>query len=87
MMESYSGRDRDIDKEWDDEEEWDEDEESETIPCPDCGSMIYEDSEVCPVCGSYVVFGKESVKRPIWMAVVALLLIACMLLLLFPYFF
>ncbi len=36
-----------------DESELDDD-LSETVPCPECGTEVYEDAFQCPVCGSYL---------------------------------
>jgi hypothetical protein len=59
---------------WDDprdQQGFDEDElgddTSETVPCPECGVEIYEESEQCPVCGSYITH-RHSVwhGKPTW---------------------
>ncbi len=44
----------------DDQDDWEysdesDDETAETLPCRECGAVIYEDAEQCPVCGSYVI--------------------------------
>jgi hypothetical protein len=42
---------------WRDEEypEPDPDEDSdETVPCPECGALIYEDASQCPHCSTYI---------------------------------
>lgn len=36
-----------------DDDEYDDD-SSETVPCPTCGSDVYEDADRCPVCGEYI---------------------------------
>jgi hypothetical protein len=49
---------------WAEEDEWSPDDDSpdadgipaDTLPCPECGEEIYEESERCPYCGAYVVF-------------------------------
>jgi len=50
--------DTDDEEDWDDddpyEEDWDDDGESLTVPCPECGTDVYEDAEQCPVCGHYL---------------------------------
>lgn len=41
---------------------------AETLPCPECGADIYEESEQCPVCGAYVTFDRSvwSNRSPVW---------------------
>lgn len=34
-----------------------DDVDSETLPCPECGAAIHEDSEQCPRCGAWVTMG------------------------------
>ncbi len=41
----------DQDNDFDQDEEFDD---SDTIPCPECGEDIYEDSPACPYCGHYI---------------------------------
>ena len=59
-------------------EEYDEnDEENDTLPCPYCGELIFEDAEVCPECGNFIV-DEDRPSRPnwvLWTAVVLLILI------------
>ena len=50
-----------VDESWDDEwsdveysdgygddDYYNEDDDSETVPCPECGTDVYEDAEQCP---------------------------------------
>ena len=50
--------DRDeYDEDWDDDyPEGDEDEEN-TIQCPECGAEIFDDIDVCPICGHAIIHG------------------------------
>ena len=50
------------------DDDYDEDDSSELRPCPECGADIYEDSELCPVCGNYITFGSSGPfsNRPVW---------------------
>ena len=64
--------------EWDDDDdlvEPDQDDEStELVPCPECGEQIYEESERCPACGSYIIMRTDSwAGRPMWWVVLGLL--------------
>ena len=48
-----------------------------TLPCPYCGELIFEDAEICPVCGSFIV-DEDRPNKPnwvLWTAVVLLILI------------
>jgi uncharacterized OB-fold protein len=68
--------DFDDDETFDDFDEFD-DEEEYTIPCPYCGIEIYEDAELCPHCGSYII-DEHIPSQPawiIWTAVILLVLI------------
>lgn len=37
---------------------------SEIDPCPNCGSLIYDQSEICPKCGWYL--GEEPKSMSLW---------------------
>lgn len=54
------------DQEFDEEDEFGDD-ASETIPCPECGVEIYEQSERCAVCGTYITHGHSIWHgKPTW---------------------
>lgn len=73
-----------IDTDWTDElddREYPEhdfdDDEPEFIVCSECGADVYEESEQCPACGSYVVADQRIwTGRPIWWIILGLLGIA-----------
>jgi hypothetical protein len=49
-------------------------ESSETVPCPECQAEIYEDTERCPVCGSYIIHDTSVWGgKPTWWIILALL--------------
>jgi hypothetical protein len=52
----------------------DDDDRTPTVPCPDCGAEIYEDTPRCPICGRYVTHqaGVWS-GRPGWWILLGLL--------------
>ncbi|MAG92153.1 MAG: hypothetical protein CMJ48_00160 [Planctomycetaceae bacterium] len=52
---------------WDDEYD-DDDGESYVVPCPNCGTEVYEDAEQCPSCGDYIVPGTSALSNwsPWW---------------------
>ncbi|MHB8898447.1 MAG: zinc ribbon domain-containing protein [Thermoguttaceae bacterium] len=60
------------DWEYPDEED---DEPSETRPCPHCSAEIYEDAELCPVCGQFIVSGGSNpwLGRSAWWILLGLL--------------
>lgn len=43
-----------------------DDDSPELLPCPNCGSEIYEDSTQCPVCGEYVTFRTSLFSDRVW---------------------
>lgn len=60
---------------WEYPDEDDMDEESETLPCPNCGTDVYEDAEQCPVCGQYIMSGGGNLweGRSAWWVLLGLL--------------
>ncbi len=65
--------------EFPDEDDYDDDyeESNETVPCPECGTEIYEDAVQCPVCEAYVTHHHGAWSgRPIWWIVLGLLGVA-----------
>lgn len=64
-----------------DADEFLDDTPAETIPCPQCGHDVYEESERCPACGSYIVHDTSIWSgRPAWWIVLGLLGIAAVVL-------
>lgn len=49
----------------------------EMVTCPECGSDIYDQAEICPNCGR-LLSGPEK-KLPLWTIAVAVLTIAMLL--------
>jgi hypothetical protein len=49
-----------------------DDDETETVPCPECGVPIAEDSQRCPLCGHYLI---DNPIHKRWWVVVGLILI------------
>lgn len=63
--------DLDTDTTYTEDEPFDDD--SDTIACPACGAMIYEDTPRCPACGEYVTFSTSPFSgKPIWWIVLGL---------------
>ena len=59
-----------------DESDMDEDDEPELVPCPYCRAQISEEAEVCPRCGSYISEEDAPRRKPTWVVIVALVLLA-----------
>lgn len=70
---------------WDDDEDFDDDpaEPDDTFcrPCPNCGTDVYEDCEMCPVCGEFITASTHPLAdKPGWYVVIGLLGIAAVIL-------
>ncbi|QDU39295.1 hypothetical protein Mal4_36340 [Maioricimonas rarisocia] len=71
-----------------DEDDWDDipdddDDESITLPCPACGADVYEDADVCPVCGEFIIRSSRVWDgQPAWWIGLGLLGIAAVVLVL-----
>lgn len=51
------------------------------IPCPGCGVEIFDDVEMCPHCGEYVIHSRSPWSgKPTWYIALALLGIAAVVL-------
>ena len=56
----------------DEAEDWgddpiDEDEDDDqTIPCPHCGELVFEEAELCPNCGQYLSLEDSPRRKPWW---------------------
>jgi hypothetical protein len=73
------------DNEFPEEDDYDQ-EGSETVPCPQCGTEVYEDAVQCPVCGTYLTQGGRAwTGRPAWWIVLGLLGILAVILALAGY--
>jgi hypothetical protein len=60
---------------WDDDEDGSEnDDEESTIPCPYCRRPIYEESQRCPYCGSYISAEDAAPTRKRWWIIVGVVL-------------
>ncbi len=51
-----------------------DDDLAETVSCPECGAVVYEDAQQCPVCGTYIIHRADVFAgRPAWWIVLAVL--------------
>lgn len=53
--------DDEYDDDFDDDfrDEYGDETSADTIPCSNCGTDVYEESEQCPVCGEYIIRGSS----------------------------
>ncbi len=63
----------------DEDEAYDDD--TDVRPCPACGSEVYEESDVCPICGEYILDEPPPpTDQPDWRKFLIVLLIISILL-------
>lgn len=78
--------DDDDDGAWDDSESEDypgsdSDDEVETLPCPNCGAAVYDESPQCPSCGDYITYSTSALSdKPRWYIVLGVLGVAAVIL-------
>ena len=61
------------DHEYPDADPWDED-DSDTVECPACGAELYEDADLCPVCGEFLITDTRVWSgKPTWWIALGLL--------------
>lgn len=87
MMERGHDEDDDAldDREMPDAADMDRDDGSDSVdtePCPFCGRLIYEQSEICPHCQNFVSREEAANRKryPLWIFVGAIVCIAIVLL-------
>ena len=59
-----------------DSESADENGSTETVPCPCCRKPVYEQAELCPHCGNYILMQDAPNRKPLWMIVTAVATLA-----------
>ena len=57
----------------------DDDQDDETVPCPHCQESVYEDAEQCPSCGKYLSREDIPRRRPAWIVVGVVIVLAIMI--------
>lgn len=70
------------DEDWSGEEEWPEsDDATPTVPCPECGDDVYEESDHCPACGHLLSADSTHpfLGKPAWFVILGLLGLAATL--------
>ena len=58
-----------------DESDMDHHDDPGRVPCPYCGKLISEETEICHLCGSYLSREDSRRKIPIWILVAVILLV------------
>jgi predicted amidophosphoribosyltransferase len=71
--------DDEVDPEAPDESDMDSHDEPDLDVCPHCRKLILEDTERCPHCGEFISPEHASLPRPLWMIVVAIMMVALIL--------
>lgn len=68
------------DDDWNDDDEDDEDEDN-TLPCPECGREVYDQADVCPWCGAFIIHSADNpwAGRSWWWIALGLLGIAAVI--------
>lgn len=61
------------DLEWEGWQDDDKDVEGDLLPCPECGAMIYEDTDQCPACGMYVMPLAHAGRSRSWITVLVVI--------------
>jgi len=74
--EEWEDRDLPLEADMDDAEEEDS---ADTLPCPHCGRLIFDQSEICPHCGQHLSTGSLASGKPLWIIVAALAALAGLL--------
>jgi hypothetical protein len=56
---------------WEDPDESDQDshDDPEMVPCPYCKKLISEDTDICHLCGSYILNEDSRAPVPMWIIV------------------
>ena len=63
-----------------DESEMDFGHSADLQTCPFCKKAIYDQAEVCPHCGNYVVDEVAKDRKPLWFMIAAIAIIAAIVL-------
>ena len=69
----------DIDPEAPDASDMDRDDEPAVMPCPYCGKMISEETEICHLCGRYLSTEEIKNRVPKWIMIGTVLALVGML--------
>jgi hypothetical protein len=73
-MSDYDSYDDEFDDEFNDDELSNDDEPAITLPCPECGESVYEESPQCPYCGVYITHNTRPLAgKPWWFLALGLL--------------
>jgi len=58
-----------------------DDSSSDTLPCPACRMMVYDDTDRCPHCGQWIMplAGYRSHRKQIWTAIIVFVLVVALI--------
>ncbi len=52
----------------------DDDDDNQTIVCPECGAEMYEDADMCPACGMFLISDTRPWSgKSIWWTILGIL--------------
>ena len=57
------------------DDDYDDEDDYGTIPCPNCGEDVYDDSPRCPQCGEYITSSSRRSSKPIWVQYVFVIVV------------
>ena len=57
----------------------DDDAAADTLPCPHCKKLVYEQTEACPHCGTYLSLEKRAARKPPWFIITVVVCLAVIL--------
>lgn len=69
IREEWAGESAD----WDDGEGFEENDSTDVLPCPACGTEVYEEAQQCPACGEYILRHISPFSgKPLWYVLLGL---------------
>ena len=77
--------DEEVDDDHEDPDSLDQDAEDDpdamTVPCPHCGADVFDEADVCPRCGNFILHEDQRNKhRPVWLMIAVIVCLAIVLL-------
>ena len=63
----------------------DDEDDDTTLPCPECGGEIHEESVRCPLCGDYIDWSRAKKSPSTWITVCRWTAVILIFALIFPF--